>query len=78
MGEAFDALVFLYLSAEPQASSLLSFLMLPGLWSCPSGILSCHAESLQSRGERVSEGALHPGVVKGAQVLGKLLDVLPI
>jgi len=26
----------------------------------------------------VSEGALHPGVVQGAQVLRQLLDVLPI
>ena len=43
-----------------------------------SGVLPCHAEGLQGRGERVSEGALHPGVVQGAQVLRQLLDVLPI
>ena len=44
--------------------------------SCrPSGVLPCHAEGLQGRGERVSEGALHPGVVQGAQVLRQLLDV---
>ena len=41
----------------------------------PSGVLPCHAEGLQGRGERVSEGALHPGVVQGAQVLRQLLDV---
>ena len=47
--------------------------------SCrPSGVLLCHAEGIQGRGERVSEGALHPGVVQGAQVLSQLLDVLPI
>ena len=43
-----------------------------------SGVLPRHAEGLQGRGERVSEGALHPGVVQGAQVLRQLLDVLPI
>ena len=43
-----------------------------------SGVLPCHAEGLQGRGERVSEGALHPGVVQGVQVLRQLLDVLPI
>ena len=44
----------------------------------PSGVLPCHAECLQGRGERLSEGALHPGVVQGAQVLCQRLDVLPI
>ena len=47
--------------------------------SCrPSGVLPCHADGFQGRGERVSEGALHPGVVQGAQVRRQLLDVLPI
>jgi hypothetical protein len=47
--------------------------------SCrPSGVLPRHAEGLQGRGERVSESALHPRVVQGAQVLRQLLDVVPI
>ena len=45
---------------------------------CRSEVLPCHAEGLQGRGERVSKGALHPGVVQGAQVLRQLLDVLLI
>ena len=43
-----------------------------------SGVLPCHAEGLQGRDEGVPEGALHPGVVQGAQVLRLLFDVLPI
>ena len=43
-----------------------------------SGVLPSHAEGIQGRVLRVFEGALHPGVVQGPQVLRQLLDVLPI
>ena len=61
--------------AESGASTSPKLFVHAALSCRPSRVLPCHAEGLQGRGERVSEGALHPGVVQGAQVLRQLLDV---